>query len=189
MTPTPTPGTLFLLLLTIALLAALVATHTPIPEPPALAALSPRPTPTPTVSPTPGWWAQLTFAPSPLPRLPGLPELSQEPGPRGGGGPVPFTTLDCPGTQARIQAITQDGVWWRVRGTAQAPSLAYWKMELSSDGSHWTLLTRRGAPVSQGHLMDFHTRTVPPGSYRLRLVVVMQDGNYPPPCVVAVTVR
>jgi len=184
-----TPSTVFLLLLTLALLAALVATQAPIPGPPRWTALSPRPTPTPTPTATPGWWDQVTFAPSPLPSLPRLPDLTHEPSPGEAGGPVPFTALDCPGPQARIQAITQDGVWWRVQGTAQAAPLAYWKMELSADGSHWTLLTRRQTPVPQGHLMDFHTRTVPPGSYRLRLVAVKPDGNYPPPCVVAVTVR
>jgi hypothetical protein len=36
--------------------------------------------------------------------------------------------------------------------------------------------------------MEFNTTTVKKGEYQLRLVVVKQDGNYPEPCVLAVTV-
>ena len=37
-------------------------------------------------------------------------------------------------------------------------------------------------------LMAFDTTTVPPGRYPMRLLTVMQDGNYPEPCTIAIDV-
>jgi hypothetical protein len=101
--------------------------------------------------------------------------------------PRPFQIVACPGP-ARISAITRNGVWWLIDGSATTDSFAYWKVELSADGASWTTLYRSETPVAGGRLMEFNTTTVKKGAYQLRLVVVKQDGNYPEPCVLAVTV-
>lgn len=159
--------------------------------------LAPAPAPllteTPQPTPTGGWWDQVSLTPGPqskLPALPGVPDL-----PKSGAAalsqrpvPVPFTALACPQATARIaQIVSVRPGWWLVTGTATQPALDYWKMELSADGQNWTLLYRTGAAVTGGQLLDFNTRTVPPGAYQLRLVVVDKTGNYAPPCTVQIT--
>jgi hypothetical protein len=103
------------------------------------------------------------------------------------GGPVPFQIVACPGP-ARISAITRNGVWWLIDGTATTDAFVYWKVELSADGANWTTLYRSETPVTGGRLMEFNTTTVRSGQYRLRLMVVQKDGNYPGPCEVTVDV-
>jgi hypothetical protein len=76
-----------------------------------------------------------------------------------------------------------------VTGTAAIANLGYWKTELSADGSNWTLLYRSSAPVSNGLLMEFNTRTVPKGAYQLRLLAVDATGNYGPPCTVQISTQ
>jgi hypothetical protein len=184
--------TVFLLLLVAILLAALAVTGMQTSAPPALASLPVPATATPTATPTPDWWTAVAFATPTLSGLPVLPKLSLDGGGRlggsggGGGGPVPFQTLACPGP-ARITAITRNGVWWLVEGTATVENFWYWKMELSPDGSSWTTLYRQESPVSGGRLMEFNTTTVPRGQYRLRLIAVKRDGNYPGPCETVVS--
>jgi len=46
-----------------------------------------------------------------------------------------------------------------------------------------------GSPVSGGVLETFNSDAYPAGTYTLRLVVVDQTGNYPPPCRVTVIVQ
>lgn len=153
---------------------------------------APLPTETPQPTPTGGWWDQVSMTPNPQPRLPALPgvpdlapsgaAVSQQP------APVPFTALACPQATVRIaQIVSGRPGWWLVTGTAAHPELDYWKMELSADGQNWTLLYRHTGPVTGGQLLDFNTRTVPPGVYQLRLVVVDKTGNYAAPCTVQVT--
>jgi len=77
--------------------------------------------------------------------------------------------------------------WWDIYGTAVDAHLDYWKTELASDGQNWTLLYRQSAPVQDGKLMAFNIRTVPKGSYQLRLLVVNRTGNYAEPCVIQIT--
>ncbi len=188
MMPSLRSDTTFLLMLVGLLLAALVVTSADIPGAPALASLDPRPLPTSTPTPTPDWWAYVSTATPTLPGLPALPAVSLGGGGSGGAsdGPVAFQVVACPGGGASISAITRQGVWWAIAGTAQADPFWYWKMELSSDDTKWTVLYRSEAPTNSGHLMDFNTTTVPRGSYRMRLTVVERDGNYDEPCVIAI---
>lgn len=154
---------------------------------------APLPTETPQPTPTGGWWDQ-SLTPNPQPKLPALPSVPALPNPGAAAptsnqpAPVPFTTLACPQATVRIaQIVSGRPGWWLVTGTAVHPELDYWKMELSADGQHWTLLYRHAVPVTGGQLLDFNTRTVPPGVYQLRLVVVDETGNYAAPCTVQVT--
>lgn len=182
--------TAFLIILVVLLLAALILTSMDVPGRAALAMPEPRPMPTATSTAAPGWWGDVGMEEPSLPALPGLPKVGFDRGGSGGGagGPVAFTPISCPGPQARIASITRSGNWWLVDGTATTEPFSYWKMELSPDGSGWSVLYRSESPVTTGRLMEFNTSTVSPGSYRLRLVVVKQDGNYPAPCEIQVTV-
>jgi len=153
--------------------------------------VSPLPTPALAVTPVAtGWWDKVKLAPPALPALPGLPKVSLGGSGSQDGAPVPFRVLNCPQATVRITGIaTGQPPWWLVSGSAAIPNLEYWKAELSADGQGWALLYRSAMPVAGGQLIEFNTRTVPPGSYQLRLVAVDKTGNYGPPCTVALTVQ
>jgi hypothetical protein len=159
---------------------------------PVRVAASPLATVTPTGTPVGGWWDHVTLTPPPLPPLPKLPAVGLG-GAAGGaqaGQPVAFQVIDCPTGGAVISAITTAKVgWWNITGTAEIPNLAYWKGEISADGQGWTMLYRSPQPVRAGLLIEFNTRTVPPGTYQIRLLAVDRTGNYPAPCVIQVTTR
>jgi hypothetical protein len=173
----------------VAMLLILAVREGVLPDSPSLTAVTPRPTATATASPTPGWWGEVSVATPVLPALPALPKPALD-GPSGSSdGPVPFTVVDCPTDGVQITAIERSGVWWRISGTASIPHLWYWKAELSPvGGSHWVGLHKSEASVTAGHLLDFHTGTVNPGAYQMRIVAVDRTGNYPGPCVIAVEV-
>jgi hypothetical protein len=160
--------TVFLFLLVVILLAALAVTGMETSGPPALAALPLRPTATPTATPTPDWWQAMNFATPTLPALPGLPQVSLGNASASGssGGPVPFQVIACPSPHARITAITRQGVWWLIEGTATIDPFWYWKMELSADGSAWTTLYRQESPVAAGHVAGGSQRQARPAPAR-----------------------
>ena len=155
-------------------------------------AASPLPAPTATATPTGGWWDRVSLTPPPLPALPALPAVGL--GGLGGGSqagqPVAFQVVACPTASVTITGITtaRPG-WWNITGTAAIPNLEYWKGEISADGNGWTMVYRSTQPVQGGLLIEFNTRTVPPGAYRLRLLAVDRTGNYPPPCVIGITTK
>ena len=67
------------------------------------------------------------------------------------------------------------------RGTATRPNFDYYKFEFKPEGAKdWNFLVRFDRPVVDGVLMEWHTTTVPPGVYWLRLIVVDKSGNYWP---------
>lgn len=155
-------------------------------------AFSPLPAVTATPAPAGGWWDHVTLTPPALPKLPALPQV--ELGGSGGGAqtgqPVAFQVVACPTAGVTIAGIsTGKAGWWNITGTAEIPNLAYWKGEISADGQGWTMLYRSAQPVRNGLLIEFNTRTVPAGSYQLRLLAVDRTGNYPEPCVIQITTR
>jgi hypothetical protein len=167
----------------------LPARPAPLPAPtPAL-----LPTVTPEPSPTGGWWDAVSMTPAALPALPGVPA----PGTGGlgvggasGGEDVAFSVAACPQPTVKItKIVTAKPPWWNVYGTAAIPNLEYWKAELSADGQGWALLYRSAAAVADGLLIEFNTRTVPKGTYQLRLLAVDRTGNYGEPCTVSITIR
>jgi hypothetical protein len=155
-------------------------------------AASPLPMTTPTGTPVGGWWDNVTLTPVPFPKLPALPSVGLG-GATGGvqaGQPVPFQVIACPTGSVTISAITTAKAgWWNITGTADIPNLEYWKGEISADGKGWTMLYRSPQPVRDGLLIEFNTRTVPRGTYQVRLLAVDRTGNYPAPCVIQVTTR
>lgn len=68
-----------------------------------------------------------------------------------------------------------------VEGTATRPQFAYYKFELKSPPQkEWSHVARFEQPVADGMLLTWDTTTLQDGTYRLRLVVVDQTGNYWP---------
>lgn len=183
-----------LTLVAIGILVSLAVGFKSEPNKQAKAVHSPLALPSPTPTATLGWWDNGRFITPTMPvlgKLPGLPSVSLGGGPGNGsaaaGQPISFQTLSCPTATVRIeQIVTGKPGWWVIQGTANIANLSYWKGELSPDGSHWTMLYRSESPVKQGTLINFLTRTVPPGTYQLRLTAVDRTGNYPPPCIVQV---
>ena len=154
-------------------------------------AASPLATVTPTAAPAGGWWDHVTLTPAPLPKLPALPAVGLGGARVAAGWPagaVPGHRL--PDRGVAISAITTAKAgWWNITGTAEIPNLEYWKGEISADGKGWTMLYRSAQPVRDGLLIEFNTRTVPAGTYQVRLLAVDRTGNYPAPCVIQVTTR
>jgi penicillin-binding protein 1C len=80
-----------------------------------------------------------------------------------------------------------------IRGTAtfDPSQVQFYKLEIGS-GSNPTEWTTLGAihaePVSNGKLEELHAYALPPGPYVLRLVLVQNDGNFPPPHAVPITI-
>ena len=93
-------------------------------------------------------------------------------------------TLTAPATGERIAAA------FEVDGTANTPNFAFYKFEISGmgTGGEWLALGVGTDPVVDGKLGSFDASAREPGNYAFRLVVVDSAGNFPPPCVVTVTI-
>lgn len=160
------------------------------PAGPQALALSPLASPAPTPTSIPGWWDRVTPGPLPIGGLPGIPTvaLSARAGAKAGEA-VPYSTVSCPLANVRIAAVSASDRrgWWNIYGTAGLSQLWYWKGEISADGKGWTMLYRSEAAVNGGLLIEFNTRTVPAGTYLVRLTAVDRTGNYPEPCTIQVT--
>jgi membrane peptidoglycan carboxypeptidase len=104
------------------------------------------------------------------------------------GGMVGATyriTAPSPGQQ--VNGIVQ------IAGTAQFDSgqYQYYKVEIGAGRAPeaWTTLgATHSEPVSNSLLEELHAYALPPGPYVLRLVVVRNDGNYPAPFAVPITI-
>jgi hypothetical protein len=103
----------------------------------------------------------------------------------------------CPNPNVRITSpgvnqIVQGNV--PVRGTANVADFQYYKIEVGPGSSpkdyEWTVVGNlHESPVSGGVLETFNSGAYPAGTYTLRLVVVDQTGNYPPPCRVTIIIQ
>jgi hypothetical protein len=78
-----------------------------------------------------------------------------------------------------------------IRGTASLPDFAFYKFEIQWPNSdEWVTLQSFDAPVAGGTLGYWDTAPLAgqPGTYRFRLVVVDQTGNYPDPCAISIVI-
>ncbi|MGL4650782.1 MAG: hypothetical protein ACRC1H_15345 [Caldilineaceae bacterium] len=120
-------------------------------------------TPTPAAAPTP--------QPPPLAAAPGCSD--------------PGSTISSPGNGQSVSGLVS------VVGTATHESFQYYKVEFApganADGG-FVYLGGGSAPVQGGVLANVDTNALGPGTWTLRLVVVDQTGNFPPPCTVTVNV-
>ena len=93
------------------------------------------------------------------------------------------TQILAPGNSEQLRGTVE------ILGTASIPDFAFYKFEIQwPNSSEWVTLRTFETPVAGGVLGYWETSTLEPGSYRFRLVVVDQTGNYPPPCVIGVQV-
>jgi hypothetical protein len=80
-----------------------------------------------------------------------------------------------------------------VVGTANFSSadIQYYKLEIGSGSAptSWTTFgTTHSGPVVNGVLETLYARDLPPGQYVIRLIVVQNDGNFPTPHSVPITI-
>jgi hypothetical protein len=127
------------------------------------------PGPTPVVPPTP--------SPSPV-------AASQNIVVDSSGCDNPLATLTAPKSGQRIAGS------FEVDGTANIPNLAFYKFEISGAGTNgeWLSLGVGTEPKVAEKLGSFDATAREPGNYAFRLVVLDSSGNFPPPCVVTVTI-
>jgi hypothetical protein len=80
-----------------------------------------------------------------------------------------------------------------VIGTANfnTADVQYYKLEIGSGAAptSWTTFgTTHSSPVANGVLETLYARDLPPGQYVIRLIVVRNDGNFPTPYSVPITI-
>jgi hypothetical protein len=150
------------------------------------------PTPAPTALPTPTLAPVPTVAPiaTPLDRIPNTPPPSAPL--EGAGGPVvgactsAGTQIISPSNNQRLSGVVE------VLGTANLPAFSFYKFEIQWPGSEdWVTVQSFNTPVAGGVLGYWDTTPLAgqPGTYKFRLVVVDNTGNYPEPCVVGVIIQ
>jgi cytoskeletal protein RodZ len=163
--------------------------NTPTPEPPA----SEPPTPTPE-PPTPEPPTPTPEPPTPEPPTPTPEPPTPEP-PTPTPEPLPVVAAACPDSRAVIVSpgVNQvvSGVL-TVTGTGAHDALDYYKLEFApganaSDG--FVYFDGRKNAVANGPLGTIDTRNLANGEYTLRITVVDQTGNFPPPCNVPIVVQ
>jgi hypothetical protein len=160
------------------------------------------PTANPALPPTaaPIAIATATFAPAPtvapiatpLARVPDTPE--PVPTGDGEGGVMPAeAACSSAGTQI-VSPRNGDFVSGviEVLGTANLPNFSFYKFEIQWPGNQdWVTLQSFEVPVAGGVLGHWDTAPLAqqPGTYRFRLVVVDDTGNFPDPCVIGVVIE
>ncbi|MBX3054370.1 MAG: helix-turn-helix domain-containing protein [Caldilineaceae bacterium] len=166
----------------------LIPTATPTPEPPTPTPEPPTPTPTETPVPLP----TPTETPVPLPPTPEPVVVVEEP------TPVPAPAIQSPVCPDARSVISLPGVNQVVSGlvpiigSATHEAFNYYKLEFAPGANAeggFVYFDGTSSPVVGGVMGRFNSPGVPNGTYTIRLIVVDDTGNYPPPCKVTVTVQ
>jgi hypothetical protein len=105
--------------------------------------------------------------------------------------PTPQTTGCIPGqimiTSPKPGAIVKGQV--QLVGTADIPNFGFFKFEFSPFGSDvWSTIGADRKITQDSSLGNWDTSEVTPGDYNLRLVVIDNQGNPLPPCIVPLRV-
>ncbi len=129
------------------------------------AAANPAEEPTPTITPT--------ETPTEAPQAVVAPAVCAD----------PRAQISSPGAGQVVSGVTA------VTGTAVHEAFASYKLEAAPAGGGFVFLSSGAAPVQGGVLGAFDSGAVPNGQYTIRLTVVDQTGNFPPPCDVTITVQ
>jgi hypothetical protein len=95
--------------------------------------------------------------------------------------------ISSPGAGQQVSGVVA------VVGTAafDPAQVAYYKLEIGSgrNPNQWTTFgSTHSQPVVNGVLEELHAYALPAGEYVIRLVLVGNDGNYPAPYVVPITI-
>jgi hypothetical protein len=135
----------------------------------------PNPTITPTrgplVRPTPPWTPSPEASPTIIVRPASCPD--------------PLGQITFPGANQTVGGVVE------VRGTAKTDAFSFYKVEFSfgEGGNDFHVIEDlKYTSVENGVLVVWDTGDLS-GAVTLRLTVVNNDGNYPPPCEVPVVVR
>jgi hypothetical protein len=171
-------------------------------EPVVRQARAPNPTPvflpTPTNTPLP-----VTATPTPIPTSAVTVTTPLDPTPTAPSAPVLPTPVPTPAPVVSAAAcadgrvlITSPGNgevvsgMVAVAGTATHEQFQYYKVEYAPAGSEsFNYLEGGNSPVVNGALITFNTAILANGTWTLRLIVVDQTGNFPPPCQVTVQIQ
>jgi hypothetical protein len=151
-----------------------------------------RPTPTPVVFVTaePSATPMLLLFSTITPTL-GLPpseaELTNAPTPAAeveNGCDIIGTTITSPEPDQQVSGQVL------VEGQANILDFSQYKFELNGPGTNgqWVVVGTFTVPVIEGILGSWDATSLPPGSYRLRLVVLRSDGTFPTPCEIPIVV-
>jgi hypothetical protein len=162
--PTPTPGA--------AVAAADDAAEPEIGSGPEAAPPTPADAVAADAEPTP------TFTPEPEPPAP-------QPVAAAPSCADPRSVITSPGNGQAVSGVIS------VVGTASHESFQYYKVEFAPGANAsggFVYLGGGSSPVQGGVLANVDTAALGPGAWTLRLVVVDQTGNFPPPCAVTVDV-
>lgn len=182
--PTPTEAAPVVILPT-ATPQQVAAMPTPTPEPP-----TPEP---PTATPEPPTPEPPTPVPPPPTPEPPTPEPpTPEP-------PTPAPPLVVAPSCADARAVlTSPGVGQvlagvvGVSGSATHDAFQYYKLEYApgaNAGGGFVYFDGSNVSIAGGLLGNLDTRSLPNGDYTIRLTVVDQSGNFPPPCDVSVVIN
>lgn len=158
--------------------------------------LTPEPTGTATAQPTE---LALTVPTATQPTSPTPTSDTAEPSPTPAPAASPTQEVfppSCPNPGVRIvspgmnQAVSGSV---NVVGTAKIDGFQFYKVEFApgdppQDDAWTTIQDVVRQPVENGVLITFPAGAFPSGTYWLRLVVVDQTGNFPPPCQVRVRI-
>lgn len=146
----------------------LVATNTPLPATiaPTLTPLPTSPTPIVTVPPA----ATPVSAPAPIVQQPVCADAR--------------AVILRPGDNERVSGTIT------IIGTATHEKFNFYKIEYAPAGTQsFSYLGGGDSPVINGGLYSFSSTALGNGAWTLRLVVVDQTGNFPPPCQVTIQVQ
>jgi hypothetical protein len=189
-------GVLGLIAFATFVLSTVVAPQLPTDEAratPTAAFTLPTNTPTPTFQPTP------TRTPRPPTEVPGTPTPTIEGVPAATPTPtaVPLPVASCPDPNVQIVAPVAGQVFSseiQVRGTADAPNFAFYKLTLNGPATGGVTQTAGDVvrtPVQGGVLgaIDPTNLLSQPGVYVVGLVVVDNTGNELPHCDVSIIVQ
>jgi len=144
-------------------------------------------TPTPTITPT-APSVEVEAAPQPVPVQPVVAEPTAT--------PVPAVAQPvCPDARAVILSpgsgqIVSGSV--SVQGTAVHDDFWYYKLEFAPGngaGGNFGWFDGGENQVRAGYLGSFNSGAVANGVYTIRVVSVDSSGNFPPPCLVTITVQ
>jgi hypothetical protein len=96
----------------------------------------------------------------------------------------PGATISSPSSGAQVQGVVE------VRGSANIPNFAFYKIEIkaSDSSANWQVVTAGTKPTIEDVLGVWDTSLVINGVYLLQLVVTDTAGNAPLPCALEVVV-
>lgn len=122
-----------------------------------------------------------TLSPALMTQFAGAPPQAAQPN---AAGCVPGKVeFEFPAPGQEIQGVVE------LTGTVNIPNFGFYKYEVAPSGSDtWATIAAGNAPVTKGSLGRWDTTAITPGDYRLRLVVIDNQGTSLPPCIVPVQV-